>query len=153
MITKFKKNFKSPGDFWLFMRIFALITLLPIMVKCQSIPTLLKKLTPAGKKFGGSYNIDPVIEKIVKYTDYILGQNWLIYKKTCLKRSLVLYHFLRKYGIEVHICLGVKKGESLREVDSEKILQGHAWLTYDGNIFLEKNSFGVHNFKTTYCFP
>jgi hypothetical protein len=66
---------------------------------------------------------------------------------------LVLYHFLRKYGIEVHICLGVKKGESLGEVDSEKILQGHAWLTYDGNIFLEKNSLGTHTFKTTFCFP
>jgi hypothetical protein len=153
MITKFKKNFSSPGDIWLFMRIFGLITLLPVMVKYLSIPNLLKTLTPGAKKFGINLNVDFLIEKIVKYTDYILGYNWLVYKKTCLTRSLVLYHFLRKYGIEVHICLGVKKGESLGEVDSEKILQGHAWLTYDGNIFLEKNSLGAHTFKTTFCFP
>jgi len=153
MINKFKKNFRSFGDLWLFIRIFGLITLLPIIVKYLSIPTLLKTLTPGAKKFGINLNVEFLIEKVVKYTDYILGYNWLVYKNTCLKRSLVLYHFLRKYGIEVHICLGVKKGESLREVDSEKILQGHAWLTYDGNIFLEKNSLGTHNFKTTFCFP
>jgi len=153
MINKFKKNFRSFGDLWLFMRIFGLITHLPIIVKYLSIPTLLKTLTPGGKKFDTNLNADPLIEKVVKYTDYILGYNWLVYKKTCLTRSLVLYHFLRKYGIEVHICLGVKKGESFGEVDSEKILQGHAWLTYDGNIFLEKNSLGAHNFKTTFCFP
>ena len=153
MIEKFKKNFKSPGDLWLFMRIFGLITILPIMVRGLSIPTLLKTLTPGGNKFGQNLDVDSLIEKIVKYTDYILGYNWLAYKNTCLTRSLVLYHFLRKHGIEVQICLGVKKGESLGEVDSEKILQGHAWLTYDGNIFLEKNSLGARSFKTTFCFP
>jgi hypothetical protein len=153
MIEKFKKNFRSPGDLWLFVQIFGLITLLPVMVKYRSIPTLLKTLTPAGKEFGKSLNANSLIEKIVKYTDYILGYNWLVYKNACLTRSLVLYHFLRKHGIEVHICLGVKKGESLGEVDSEKSLQGHAWLTYDGNIFLEKNSLGTHTFKTTFCFP
>lgn len=153
MLLKFKKNFKSPDDIWLFIRIFGLITLLPIMVRCLSIPTLLKTLTPRGKKFGTNLNVDFQIEKIVKYTDYLLGYNWLVYKKTCLKRSLVLYHFLRKYGIEVHICLGVKKWESLGEADSEKNLQGHAWLTFNGKIFLEKNSAGAHTFKTTYCFP
>ena len=153
MIEKFKKNFRSFGDLWLFMRIFGLITLLPVMIKYLSILSLLKTLTPVGNKPGQKLNIDSLIEMIVKYTDYILGYNWLFYKKTCLTRSLVLYHFLRKYGIEVHICLGVKKGESLGEVDSEKILQGHAWLTYDGNIFLEKDSLGTHTFKTTFCFP
>jgi hypothetical protein len=135
------------------MRIFGLITLLPVLVKYRSIPSLLKTLTPAGKEFGKSLNVDSLIEKMVKYTDHILGYNWLVCKNTCLMRSLVLYHFLRKHGIEVKICLGVKKGESLGEVDSEKILQGHAWLTYDGNIFLEKNSLGAQNFKTTFLFP
>ena len=153
MINKFKKNFSSLGDLWLFMRIFGLITLLPALVKYLSIPTLLKTLTPGGNKSGKNLDVDFLIEKIVKYTDYILRFNWLAYKNTCLKRSLVLYHFLRKYGIEVQICLGVKKGESMDEVDSEKILQGHAWLTYDGNIFLEKNSLTAHTFKTTFCFP
>jgi hypothetical protein len=113
----------------------------------------MKTLTPGGKKFGINLAVDLLVEKIVKYTNYILGYNWLAYKNTCLTRSLVLYHFLRQYGIEVHICLGVKKGDSLKEADSEKILQGHAWLTYNGNIFLEKNSAGAHNFKMTYCFP
>lgn len=153
MIEKFNKNFRSFGDLWLFMRIFGLITLLPVMVKFLSIPTLLKTLTPGGKKFSLNLDVDSIIEKMVKYTDYILGYNRLVYKNTCLKRSLVLYHFLRNYGIEVHICLGVKKGESLGGADSEKILQGHAWLTYDGNTFLEKNALETQNFKTTFCFP
>ena len=153
MIEKFKKNFRSFGDLWLFMRIFGLITLLPVMVQYLSIPTLLKTLTPGSNKSGQNMDVDFLIEKIVKYTDYILGYNWLVYKNTCLTRSLVLYHFLRKCGIEVHICLGVKKAESLGDVDPEKILQGHAWLIYKGNIFLEKNLLSSHHFKTTFCFP
>ena len=153
MIHKFKKNFSSPDDIWLFMRIFSFISLLPVMVKCQSIPTLMKKLTPSEKKSCGSDDIDLVIEKIVNFTDYILGRNWLVYKKNCLKRSLVLYRFLRKYGIEAQICMGVKKGKSSCEEDSEKILQGHAWLTYKGDIFLEKSPLSEDDYKQTYCFP
>ncbi|MCP4294302.1 MAG: lasso peptide biosynthesis B2 protein, partial [Proteobacteria bacterium] len=153
MIEKFKKNFRTFGDLWLFMRIFGLITLLPVMVKYLSIPILLKTLTPGGKKFGQNLDVDFLIGKIVKYTDYILGYNWLVYKQTCLKRALVLYHFLRKYGIEVQICLGVKKGESIREVDSEKIFQGHAWLLYKGNIFLEKKVDVTKTYRITYSFP
>jgi hypothetical protein len=105
--------------------------------------------------FGEGFDINLVIEKIVKYTDYILRFHWLAYKNNaCLKRSLVLFHFLRKYGIEVHICLGVKRVGALRETNSENFLKGHAWLTYNGDIFLEKNSLkGKHTFKTTYCFP
>ena len=153
MIHKLKKNFSSPDDIWLFLRIFSFITLLPAMVKCQSIPTLLKKLTPAGKNASGSQDIGPVTEKIVKYTDYILSQNWLIYKKNCLKRSLILYHFLRKHGIEAHICMGVKKENSSCEAESEVYLQGHAWLTYKGDIFLENNPLSEDDYKQTYCFP
>ena len=153
MIHKFKKNFSSPNDIWLFMRIFSLITLLPVLVKYQSIPTLLKKLTPVNKKSGGSQEFGPSLEKIVKYTDYILGKDWLVYKKNCLKRSLTLYHFLRKNGIEVHICMGVKKENSSCGLDSKTSLQGHAWLTYKGDIFLEKHPLSEDDYKQTYCFP
>jgi len=153
MIHKFKKNFRSPDDIWLFIRIFGLITLLPILVKCLSIPTLLKKLTPMGKNFGECFDIDPLIEKIAKYTDYILGYHWLVYKKTCLKRSLVLYYFFRKYGFNVQFCMGIRFDKMLTINQGGRKLIGHAWIRYDGKIFMEKEPIEGKAYTETFCFP
>jgi hypothetical protein len=94
-----------------------------------------------------------LISKIVKFTDYILSRNFWIYRNTCLKRSLVLYHFLRGLGINVHICFGVRYNGMSPNKEAEKKLEGHAWLLYNGDIFLERNTESTKAYKMTYCFP
>ena len=89
---------------------------------------------------------------VVKFTDYILGRNFWIYESTCLKRTLVLYHFLRKSGIGVHVCFGMRYKEELKTLDGKR-LEGHAWLLYNGTVFLEKNTEIAKTYKITYCFP
>ncbi len=93
-----------------------------------------------------------LISKIVKFTDYILSRNFWIYRNTCLKRSLVLYHFLRGLGINVHICFGVRYNGMSPNKEAEKKLEGHAWLIYNGDIFLERNIESTKAYKMTYCF-
>ncbi|MBI2487049.1 MAG: lasso peptide biosynthesis B2 protein [Deltaproteobacteria bacterium] len=152
ILRKIGANFSSLEDVWLFSQIFLLVTILPIMLKLLSIPRLMKVLTPRDGRVGESLHRRKTKDNIVRFTDYILGRNFWIYKSTCLKRSLVLYHFLRSSGIGVHVCFGVRYKEQLRTLDAKR-LEGHAWLLYNGNVFPDKNTEIAKTYKMIYCFP
>ena len=62
----------------------------------------------------------------------------------CMKRSLLLFHYLRRWGHDVSIHFGVKKA------DGE--LSGHAWVQLDGRVFAE-GSDPYATFTTTYAYP
>ncbi len=150
---KIRRNFDSFGEVLLFLQIFFLITILPFLIKLLTVPQLMKILTPQERRFNGRCDYQEIKDKIVKYTDYILSRNYLVYKNTCLKRSLILYHFLRKVGIDTQICFGVRYKKGLTDTSGGKKLEGHAWLLYNGDIFLETNSEIIETYKMTYCFP
>jgi hypothetical protein len=152
-LRKIRANFSSFEEIWLFIQIFLLVTVLPLMLKLLSFPRIMKVLTPRDLKVYRNLDLEKSKGKVVKFTDYILGRNSWMNKNTCLKRSLVLYHFLRKLGINVHICFGVRYKEKLADRESQKKLEGHAWLLYNGDIFLERNVEMAKTYKVTYCFP
>ena len=152
-VRKIRKNFSSLQDAALFMRMFSLVTLLPAMLKLLSIPRLMKLLTPRGTTNFRKPVDDKGRDRIVKYTDYLQGRNVWMFKSTCLRRSLVLYHFLRRAGVNVQICFGVRYKGELQQEGSSKELEGHAWLLYKGEIFLERNAAMVRGYTVTYCFP
>ena len=95
-------------------------------------------LTPRDLKVYQRLKLENLKNKTVKFTDYILSRNSLTSENTCLKRTLVLYHFLRKMGMDVQVCFGVKYN-TLSDSKTQKRLEGHAWLLYHGDIFLERN--------------
>lgn len=119
----------------------------------MSLPKLMNVLTPQGPKPHKDMDRERLEGKIVKYTDYILDHNFWIYRRTCLKRSLVLYHFLRRCGIDVHVCFGVRYNENMPNKKEGKNLEGHAWLLYKENIFLEKKADLTRTYRITYSFP
>jgi hypothetical protein len=149
IIRKIRTNFNSVEDVWLFISILLLVTVLPFPIKFLSLPTLLRILTPLEPKAHRGRNLETIKNKMVKFTDYIFGSNLCIYQPTCLKRSLVLYHFLRKAGFSVHICFGVR----FPNKEEKNRLEGHAWLVYNGEVFLEKSIEMTKTYKVTYCFP
>ncbi len=155
MIRKFRSEFHSFGDVYLFLQILLIITLLPIMFRFLSIPELIKKFTPRNsRKYQKNRNLKETTDKIVKFIDFILNRKFWRYKEnTCLKRSLVLYYYLRKRGIDVHICFGVKYNDKPTTTMERNRLIGHAWLLYNGSIFLEKNAVETKTYKVTYSFP
>lgn len=113
---------------------------LPLLLKSLSLPRLLKLLTPRKKK-----KIDDrVIERILKITDSILGIRFFVFTPSCLKKSLLLYHLLNRYGMKVKIHFAVKK-------DGGK-LDGHSWLTKNG-IRVYDYLESVDDFRITYTYP
>ncbi|MGH7801226.1 MAG: lasso peptide biosynthesis B2 protein [Thermodesulfobacteriota bacterium] len=148
-VIKIRANLNSFEDVRLFIQIFILVTVLPILIKLLSLPRLMKLLTPNGVKVFNNQDSDRTIEKVVKYTGYILSRNFWIYKAICWKRALVLYHFLRKAGLNVQICFGVR----LPNIEAKDELEGHAWLIYNGGVFLERDIEMTKTYKATYSYP
>ena len=146
-------NFSSFGEIWLFIQIFCLIVILPLILRSLTFTTLLKVLTPKKKRTDKILDPDKAKDTIVKFADYILSRNFWIDRNTCLKRSLVLYHFLRRIGMNVHVCIGVRYYNSPKTDDMLRKLEGHAWLSYKEKPYLEKEISEITTFKTAYCFP
>ena len=154
ILRKFRSEFNSFRDVYLFFQILLIITLLPILFRLLSLPGLIKKFTPRSVKYQENASLKKTTDKIVKFIDFILKRDFGRYKEnTCLKRSLVLYYYLRKHGIDVHICFGVKYDDKATNTEEKNRLIGHAWLLYNGNILLEKNAAETKTYKVTYSFP
>ena len=69
----------------------------------------------------------------------------LIYRRDyCMKRSLVLFHFLTRWGYDPSVHFGVKI--------EEKELKGHAWVELSGRP-LGESSDPYTSFKKTFSYP
>lgn len=152
LVKKIKNNFHSFKDIWLFICIFFWATVLPFIVKFLPFHRTMQMITPL-KISRYRKNKKSTQEKIVLYTDYILSLNVWIWRKTCLKRSLLLYRFLNKIGMDIQVCFGVKFDKSMTSKNKNENVGGHAWLLLNGEIFLERNIEMVREFRMTYCFP
>ena len=108
-------------------------------------------LTPKNKK--NHKNLEIQKRRTVRFTDYILNRNFLIWKRTCLKRSLILYYFLRKFGLNIQICVGVRYSEDNKYDSSQKDIEGHAWLLLNDEIIFENDIRQTKSYTMTFCFP
>ncbi len=135
-------------DFFLCGRIFALICSLPFLFRLMNIQSILKVLTPKNIKSP----ITPDKEKkIIQWTDAVLGWEFFVFRKSCLKRSLVLFHFLKKSGLPIQINFGVRKLAQNPE-HTWPLLDGHGWLSLGGRTYSEKGE-PQSKFKLIYSFP
>lgn len=150
---KIKCNFTSVREFWLFTRIFFLATLLPPMLKYLPLSMSLRLLTPNNCKKVTDFERDYLKEKIIKYTEFILSWNFLVWKKICLRQALVLFHFFYQIGLDIQIFFGVRENPNLSGKAAKKMLQGHAWLVSNGKIYLEINDDYINTYAVTYRFP
>lgn len=62
----------------------------------------------------------------------------------CIKRTLILFHYARRFGLEPRVVFGVA-----REGDG---LKGHAWLELHGHPYKE-NEGAVEEYKVIYSHP
>jgi len=67
------------------------------------------------------------------------------WRYTCLRRSLVLFHLLRRAGRPVGLHIGVRKRDGS--------LQAHAWLVQDGAPYLEPDADEHRAFQVIATFP
>lgn len=134
------REIHSAADAWLFLRIFLFAFSVPALVLFK--PKRLEGLL-ATKQTGTRPN--PVTtQKITRYVDGALRLGHPLIRRECLTRTLSLYYFLIRNGLDLQVSFGMGKmhGEFL----------GHCWLVQDGEPFLEKQD-PRPLFKPVYSFP
>lgn len=141
MLAKVQRNFSTIYEFLFFIHIFSLALLISILLKTINIRTILKKLTPRKQSIWKG-KISP--KRLSEYVDSILALKLFGLKPNCLNRSLILYYFLHKIGLAVRINFGVRK--------NDKDIEGHGWLTLNGEPYLEKTD-TLNTFCLIYSYP
>lgn len=151
---KGRANFASLADVWLFVNVAALAWVLPLGLRTLSLPRLLTWLTPHPRqpRLEAAEELAHV-QKLVKFTDYVLNRNIGPLRQNCLRRSLLLYTFLRRVGIDVDVCMGVKHARSNTDGSVANLLDGHAWLLRDERLFLEPCVQLPELYTVTYRYP
>ncbi len=88
----------------------------------------------------------PPDRRVAAWIDHLLRRLPWPWRHTCLRRSAVLYHLLRRGGRPVELCVGVRR-------DPGDALAAHAWLTLDGQPYLESGPESQHEFAIIARFP
>lgn len=125
------KGYDLPQDVPLIIGALLQLIYYEIMIHSRPLPNILAEIRALGD--GGSSSILSA-EVIVK-----LDKLWracgfwmsrlLKNPRPCLRRSLVLYHWCRKNGLDSKVVVGVdKNGDELK---------GHAWLCVYGHVYRE----------------
>lgn len=109
---------------FLLARIGLLAAVLPLLIRCIPLPTLIRCLQPARRRWPHAER-----REALYYTRRIMRLGKGPFRRNCLRESLILLHLLGTSGQEVRFCLGAKKetGE----------LHAHAWLELDGVPFTD----------------
>lgn len=140
---KLRRRFPTPGHYLLFFRIAAWSLWLRPLLRLLSLPKLMKVFTPARTDAAIDDQAMVDAELIDFYIRVVLRLNPANIGRMCLKRSLLLYRFLRLRGIPARFCIGVRPlGENL---------DGHAWIEINGRHFCD-NLEGVP-FSVTFSHP
>lgn len=129
--------FRGPGDYILFLNIFLWAIALPLLISRHSLDELLRSISP------GSIRPRHGTRRAVVFVNWWLNRNILMLRPTCLKRSLLLYRFLVREGLNVEIHCGIRKTGNGTD--------GHSWLTLNGKPFLQ-DSLTAGQFKETFVF-
>ncbi|HMA77404.1 MAG TPA: lasso peptide biosynthesis B2 protein [Candidatus Krumholzibacteriaceae bacterium] len=141
-IKKIASILSSPREFILVLHIFSFMLILPFMIKIFKIHKLVSIITPGKTHYtDNSLTLERVIY-LCRRIQFILTKIGIKY--SCLKRSLLLFRFLRYYGQPVIINFGVKWEDGN--------LTGHSWLSLDNKTYMEPEG-KVEKFKLFFSIP
>jgi hypothetical protein len=127
--------------YWAVLRVGVVLSWIRLLLRMKSLPLVLDCVNP--RAIAGAP--DPaVMEDLVYYVDRWLALFPYNAKGNCFPRSLTLYRFARRLGYAVMFHCGVRRESSG--------LDGHAWLTLDGQPFHESGQ-NWRRFTVTYSYP
>jgi hypothetical protein len=150
-LRRWRRHFSGPGDVISFLAIGAALLYAPRSLARRGLPQTLAHLDARGRPaLGPRCDEAPILahaQRLACYADAWLRR--LRLANPCLRRTLVLYGRLRRAGLPVHFCLGVRTGPALSD---DGLLDGHAWLELDEQPFLERSSLPAGQ-VTTFRYP
>ncbi len=138
--SRFLRRAAAYHDIWwppntiLFLRILAVLAVSPLLVRFD-LPRLKRLIEPRRVRRAGpakKTHSTERVERIIRYTDGMLANRGPMMRKNCFRRAITLYYFLRREGMELDLCFGVKTPD-------ESVLDGHCWLVRDESPYLELN--------------
>lgn len=126
-----------PSEWLLVLHMVVLLVQLTILQRRLALPALMERFasTPTAEPH-------PPVPRLVRLTTALMR---LIYRSDyCMKRSILLFHYLTRWGYDPTIHFGVKmeNGE----------LKGHAWVELKGHPLAEASD-PYTSFRTTYSYP
>jgi Transglutaminase-like superfamily len=113
---------------------------MPLLLRTMSMERL---VTSLGRRARVKTPSQQQQVRIAERVDRVLGWLPTPWERTCLTRSTILYHLLRRSGVPVQLCLGVKPGPGG--------FAAHAWLESSGDLYLEPVD--AKSFKVIARFP
>ena len=115
---------------------------LPVMLRIQTIPTLLKRLAGEKQKKKRPMEVEEAVGVVTRVSNLRPFRS-RFFPQRCLRQSLALYRTLSQMGYAVEIHFGaVKDGETL---------QGHSWVTIQGEPVADTARSEL--FKVVYTYP
>lgn len=124
---------RSVEQFWLFCRALAFALTVPLQVRLSwpRLDSLLERRFPQDGRTtaltAGDWDRVRCIQAALAF-----GRPFV--RSSCLTRGMTLYYFLRRAGIAVTLCFGIRRRG--RELTTER---GHCWLELEGAPILEAN--------------
>ena len=162
-----RSTWKNPVEAFLIARMGLFLVALPAMIRALKIQALMRRVTPAKeRRLEGSLTADRITYLCERMLRLFQRTG---YKYSCMRRSIVLYHFLRAYGVPVVIHFGAKwaggagvgarregatgAGASAGGARKEgAALAGHSWVTLGDTILLDSPE-NVNRFSRFFSFP
>lgn len=147
------RHFDGIADVWNFLWIGVALALIPRALSKFGLQRVLARLDAAPRGSHRLEELNPVsvsiegARRLAVFADYWLRR--LRFRNPCLRRSLVLFARLRRAGLPVTFCLGIRKNEPLGVDDP---VQGHGWLELDDRVVLEPEA-AISDYVRTYCYP
>ncbi len=85
-------------------------------------------------------------ESLAEWVDRVLARLPPPWKKTCLRRALVLHYLVHRAGRPAELRIGVRRDENNR-------LAAHAWLVQNDQVYLESGIGQVDSYQVLAAFP
>jgi len=121
-----------------------LLVLVSLRINRHPLPSLLRIFDREGKKNGHLGTEDRERAQLHSELLSFLLVRCMKVKRPCLFRSLVLFSYYRRKGIDIHVAYGVRKDQGH--------LDGHSWLIVQESPFLEKVD-PHESFAVLYVYP
>jgi hypothetical protein len=119
------------------LRILGLLSQILVLQHALSLPRLMRFFDVRPRRNSGSFEVDRVLWLTRGVLRRLFGARY------CMKRSIILFRYLRRNRKDARIVFGVAKDGSE--------LKGHAWVTIDGRPYAEEGT--VERYAVTYSYP
>lgn len=118
---------QNPAEFLLLLNVFAKLTTAKLLLPRRPLDRLTRSMHAQSRAASPDHDR---MHRVRRFTDALCWKLPYLTDKRCLPRSLALYHFATRFGFPVRLHCGVRKAAG-------NTLDGHAWLSLDGEPFME----------------